>query len=407
MPIRQSIESGRVPVRIFTDEVDELSRRQLTNVANLPFVFHHVAAMPDVHAGMGATIGSVIPTIGALIPAAVGVDIGCGMCAARLNLTSEELCDNGETLRAAIERAIPHGRTDDGGPNDRGAWNEVPGTIAGWWEQFSIQKQLGDLLERHPKLLTARTNTMRHLGTLGTGNHFVELRTDPNHQVWILIHSGSRGIGNRIGTYFIQRAKDTVGREMKSLPDPDLAFFREGTNDFADYVRAADWAQQFAKANRAFMLQAVLAAIGRVIDRPLKIVEEPIDCHHNYVVKERHFGSEVWITRKGAIRARSGDLGILPGSMGTASYIVRGKGNKESFHSSAHGAGRRMGRNEAMRRFTVADLESQTRGIACPKDRSVLDEIPGAYKAIDAVMRHQVDLAEAVHELLPAVCVKG
>ncbi|GAB0056659.1 RNA-splicing ligase RtcB [Candidatus Magnetaquicoccaceae bacterium FCR-1] len=407
MPVRESMERGRVPVKIFTDEVDDLSRRQLANVANLPFVFHHVAAMPDVHAGMGATIGSVIPTVGALIPAAVGVDIGCGMCAVPLDLTSAALGDNGERLRAALEKAIPHGRTDNGGPNDRGAWSRVPEAIETWWTHGAIQRQLGDLLARHPKLLTSRTNTVRHLGTLGTGNHFVELRTDSQNRVWILIHSGSRGIGNRIGTYFIQRAKDTAGHELKTLPDPDLAFFKEGSADFADYVRAAEWAQGFAKANRAFMLGAVIASLGEALNRPIRMVETPIDCHHNYVVKERHFGTEVWITRKGAIRARRGDMGVLPGSMGTPSYIVRGKGNEVAFHSSAHGAGRRMGRNEAMRRFTVADLAQQTQGIACPKDRSVLDEIPGAYKAIDAVMRHQEDLAEAVHELLPAVCVKG
>ncbi|MBF0417047.1 MAG: RtcB family protein [Magnetococcales bacterium] len=401
------MERGRVPVKIFTDEVDEPSRRQLSNVANLPFVFHHVAAMPDVHAGMGATIGSVIPTVGALIPAAVGVDIGCGMCAVPLDLTSADLDDNGESLRQSIEKAIPHGRTDDGGPHDRGAWSQVPDTLQGWWERFSIQQQLGDLLARHPKLLTARTNTLRHLGTLGTGNHFVELRIDRTDRVWILIHSGSRGIGNRIGTYFIQRAKDTVGQEMRSLPDPDLAFLREGSSDFSDYVRAAAWAQGFAKANRSFMLHAVLATLGQTLNRAIRMHAPVIDCHHNYVVKERHFGNEVWITRKGAIRARDGDLGILPGSMGTPSYIVRGKGNPEAFHSSAHGAGRRMGRNEAMRRFTITDLARQTQGIACPKDRSVLDEIPGAYKEIDGVMRHQADLAEAVHELLPAVCVKG
>lgn len=407
MPVNESINTSRVPVKIFTDDLDDLSRTQLRNVANLPFVFHHVAAMPDVHAGMGATIGSVIPTVGALIPAAVGVDIGCGMSALRLNLVSADIGDNGELLRSAIERSVPHGRTDDGGPNDRGAWSAVPDALGVWWGRYGIWQVLQDVLERHPKLLTSRTNTVRHLGTLGTGNHFIELRVDEQDRVWVLCHSGSRGVGNRIGTYFIQRAKEKVGKELRSLPDPDLAFFTEGTSDFADYVRCADWAQAFAKANREFMLRSVLAAVTRTLGREVVGVGEGIDCHHNYVTRERHFGTEVWVTRKGAIRARKGDLGIIPGSMGSRSYIVVGKGSRESFHSCAHGAGRRMGRNEAMRRFTIHDLEAQTAGVACPKDRSVLDEIPGAYKDIDQVMAHQSDLAEPVHTLHQAVCVKG
>ncbi|MBF0627141.1 MAG: RtcB family protein [Magnetococcales bacterium] len=408
MPVAVSLESGRVPVRIFTDQVDDLSRKQLVNVANLPFVFHHVAAMPDVHAGMGATIGAVIATVGALIPAAVGVDIGCGMSAVMLKLDSGALGDRGESLRAAIERAVPHGRTDDGGPRDRGARaGELPDAIALWWKRYGIQQALPDLLERHPKLLNDRTNTVRHLGTLGTGNHFIELRLDERDRVWILIHSGSRGVGNRIGTYFIQRAKALAGRELRALPDADLAFFREGSPEFGDYLRAAEWAQEFARANRAFMLEAVLTALRTTLSCPVELAGERIDCHHNYVTRERHFGSEVWVTRKGAIRARAGDWGIIPGSMGTLSYIVRGKGNREAFHSCAHGAGRCMGRQEAMRRFTVEDLARQTTGVACPKDRSVLDEIPGAYKDIDAVMAHQHDLAEPVHTLQQAVCVKG
>ncbi|MBF0190434.1 MAG: RtcB family protein [Magnetococcales bacterium] len=401
------MNGARVPVKIFTDEVDDLSRRQLRNVANLPFVFHHVAAMPDVHAGMGATIGSVIPTIGAVIPAAVGVDIGCGMCAAPLDLNAADLGENREPLRAAIEAAIPHGRTDDGGPNDRGAWVRVPAPIAEWWDRHGWQRLLPDLLTRHPRLHNSRTNTARHLGTLGTGNHFVELRIDERERVWILIHSGSRGVGNRIGTYFIQRAKETVGRDLFALPDGDLAFFREGSQEFADYLRAADWAQQFAKANRAFMLQATLAALCATLSREVTYSGAVIDCHHNYVAREHHFGTEIWVTRKGAIRARSGDWGVIPGSMGTLSYIVRGKGNRDAFHSCAHGAGRRMGRQEAMRRFGLEDLARQTQGVACPKDRSVLDEIPSAYKDIEAVMAHQHDLAEPVHVLRQAVCVKG
>ncbi|MBF0439243.1 MAG: RtcB family protein [Magnetococcales bacterium] len=407
MPVKESMTSSQVPVKIYTDEMDDLSRTQLKNVANLPFVFHHVAAMPDVHAGMGATIGSVIPTTGALIPAAVGVDIGCGICAVRLNLTSVDLGENGEALMRAIQRAVPHGRTDDGGPNDRGAWSTVPNEAEAWWMHHGIQKTLPDVLERHPKMLTAHTNTVRHLGTLGTGNHFIELRTDEQDRVWLLCHSGSRGVGNRIGSYFIQRAKETVGKELRSLPDPDLAFFREGTSDFKDYVRSAGWAQDFAKANRAFMFTAILTALQKVVGREVVYAGDPIDCHHNYVTRERHFGQEVWITRKGAIRARTGDMGIIPGSMGSLTYIVAGKGSQDSFHSCAHGAGRRMGRNEAMRRFTIEDLARQTEGVICPKDRSVLDEIPGAYKEIDQVMANQSDLAEPIHTLQQAICVKG
>ncbi|MBF0214632.1 MAG: RtcB family protein [Magnetococcales bacterium] len=401
------MNGARVPVKIFTDTADDLSRRQLMNVANLPFVFHHVAAMPDVHAGMSATIGSVIPTIGALIPAAVGVDIGCGMCAVPIDLRSDALGESGEILRVAIQRVVPHGRTDDGGPNDRGAWNDPPEAISQWWSQHGLQRRCPELLARHPKLLHSRTNTIRHLGTLGTGNHFIELRLDERDRVWILIHSGSRGVGNRLGTYFIQRARDTLGRELRTLPDGDLAFLREGTPDCADYLQAVEWAQEFARANRAFMLQAVLAALETALGRAVRLDGMMIDCHHNYVARERHFGSLVWVTRKGAIRARRGDWGIIPGSMGALSYIVRGKGNREAFHSCAHGAGRRMGRQEAMRRFTVEDLARETRGVACPKDRSVLDEIPSAYKDIETVMAHQQDLAEPVHVLRQAVCVKG
>lgn len=407
MPIKENITTSLVPVKIYTDEIDDFSRTQLRNVANLPFVFHHVAAMPDVHAGMGATIGAVIPTLGALIPAAVGVDIGCGVSAVRVNLVAADLGDNGEFLRAAIERAVPYGRSDDGGPNDRGAWHQVPDEVRVWWEQHGIQRTLSDVLSRHPKLLTARTNTVRHLGTLGTGNHFIELRVDEEDRVWILCHSGSRGVGNRIGSYFIQRAKEVVGKELRSLPDADLAFFREGTVEFTDYIRSAGWAQAFAKVNRELMLRLVLRGLSGHLGKEVVRVGDLIDCHHNYVVRERHFGRDVWVTRKGAIRAKKGDFGIIPGSMGSRTYIVIGKGEPDSFHSSAHGAGRCMGRNEAKRRFTVTDLVRQTEGVACIKDGSVLDEIPGAYKDIDVVMAHQSDLVEVKHTLTQAVCVKG
>jgi len=398
MPVRQTIETGRVPVKVFTDEVEASARRQLENVSRLPIVFHHVAALPDVHAGIGATVGSVIPTRGAIIPAAVGVDIGCGMSAVRLSLCAGQLPDNLSKIRSAIERAVPVGFDEH---RDADALHDAAAPL---------ERRLGRILDRHPGIVRrqrdGRTKWVRQMGSLGGGNHFIELCVDESDRVWVMLHSGSRGIGNAVGTHFIAAAREEMARLDAHLPDRDLAYVREGSKLFDDYVDAVGWAQDYARANRHQMMRLVLDAIAPRLP-PLEVTEEAINCHHNYVERERHFGERVWVTRKGAIRAREGELGIIPGSMGARSYIVRGKGNAESFSSCAHGAGRRMSRGEAKKRYTRADLEAQTLGVECRKDSGVLDEIPGAYKDIDKVMADQTDLVEVVHTLKQVVCVKG
>ncbi len=405
MPVIKQIK-GRVPVKVWTDAIDDKCIQQLKNVAALPFVYPHVAAMPDVHLGKGATIGSVIPTKGAVIPAAVGVDLGCGMMACRLDLKAGDLPDHLRSVRSAIEAAVPHGRTDGGGRNDRGAWGRIPDDVTQVYASMGLHA-ISDLLERHPKLLHKRVNVERHLGTLGTGNHFIELCLDEDDRLWVLLHSGSRGIGNRIGTYFIALAKKDMKKQIANLPDADLAYLKEGAAHFDDYVRAVSWAQGFAKANRALMMKHTLSALASVLSKKDCRVVETIDCHHNYISRERHFGDELIVTRKGAIRAGAGELGIIPGSMGVKSFIVRGKGSKASFDSCAHGAGRSMSRTEARRRFTAEDLARQTEGVECPKDLARVDEIPAAYKSIDAVMANQSDLVEIMHTLRQIVNVKG
>ena len=398
MSIKQIIETGSVPVKIWTDEVDEGSRRQLSNIAALPFVHHHVAAMPDVHLGIGATVGSVIATQHAIIPAAVGVDIGCGMCAARTTLRAEDLdAKHLNTVFAQISRDVPVGRGQH--RENRAPVDQAEAFAAG----------LAAILAKHPKLTPKRDKAQDwvcQLGSLGGGNHFIELCLDEAGRAWVMLHSGSRGIGNRIGTYFIERARERAIRMDRSLPDFDLAWLDEGSPEFADYMEAVGWAQDYARSNREVMLGLVLAAMRRHL-RPFEVTEEAVNCHHNYVEREHHFEADVWVTRKGAIRARSGDLGIIPGSMGARSYIVRGKGNVESFHSCAHGAGRRMSRTQAQKQFTAADLAHQTEGVVCRKDGGVVDEIPAAYKDIDQVMANQTDLVEVVHTLKQVLCVKG
>jgi tRNA-splicing ligase RtcB len=383
--------------------VEGAARAQLERIAGLPFVHKWVAAMPDVHLGKGATVGSVIPTAGAIVPAAVGVDIGCGMMAVRTSLRGEHLPDDLRAVRSAIEAAVPHGRTNHGGPGDRGAWGALPDAHARAWSGLLADglKTLGD---KHPKL--GRGNDANHLGTLGTGNHFVEVCLDEADRVWVMLHSGSRGVGNRIGSYFIALAKREMERWFVRLPDADLAYLAEGSQHFDDYVAAVSWAQDFARLNRALMMQATLRAMSGVLGE-LGADEMAVNCHHNYVARERHYGREVWVTRKGAVRAGKGELGIIPGSMGTRSYIVRGKGDPESFCSCSHGAGRAMSRAEARRRFTLEDHERATAGIECRKDADVIDETPAAYKDIDAVMAAQADLVEVVHTLRQVVCVKG
>ncbi|HEY1613183.1 MAG TPA: RtcB family protein [Rhizomicrobium sp.] len=403
------IQEQGAPIKAWIEGVplEDAARQQLVNVASLPFIHHHIAAMPDVHWGMGATVGSVIPTKGAIIPAAVGVDIGCGMVAARTALNARDLPDTLSGVRKEIEKAVPHGRTHHGGADDRGAWHNVPDAVATALNESDLAARLKAIVDKHPKIGKAALRAPRHLGTLGTGNHFIELCLDEDNAVWVMLHSGSRGIGNQIGQYFIERAKEDMKRWFIALPDEDLAYLSEGSESFDDYVEAVEWAQNYALANRALMMDAVMKALQDALGRPFAWGSVAVNCHHNYVSRENHFGANVWVTRKGAVRAREGDLGIIPGSMGARSYIVRGKGNADSFHTCSHGAGRAMSRNEAKRRFTLADHAKATAGIECRKDADVLDETPMAYKDIDAVMAAQSDLVAIVHTLRQVVCVKG
>ncbi|HEX8108471.1 MAG TPA: RtcB family protein [Kofleriaceae bacterium] len=398
---------GGVPIKAWTRGVvvEDAAKKQLENVAKLPIVFHHVAAMPDVHFGIGATVGSVVPTERAIIPAAVGVDIGCGMMAVETTLTASQLPDTLRPLRTAIEKAVPHGRTANGGRGDRGAWHKIPPATAAAWQELAPEYER--LVDRHKAL--GQGNDVNHLGTLGTGNHFIEVCLDERDRVWFMLHSGSRGVGNRIGTYFIELARADMKQHLRNLPDADLAYLEEGTRHFQDYVAAVDWAQRFARKNRDLMMASVVAAARQPgIGLPqFELGELAVNCHHNYVEREHHFGADVFVTRKGAVRAGLGELGIIPGSMGARSFIVRGKGERESFCSCSHGAGRAMSRGEAKRRFTLDDHARATEGIECRKDAAVIDETPGAYKPIDAVMAAQADLVEVVHELRQVVCVKG
>jgi tRNA-splicing ligase RtcB len=398
MPVRQEISEGRVPVKVYTEDIEPQARQQLVNISQLPVVHHHVAAMPDVHLGIGATVGSVIPTLRAVIPAAVGVDIGCGMMAARLSLTGNDFSEKKlNSIFNQINRDVPVG-FDQHGERDVRAHAAK-----------RFEKGLKAILEKHSgiqKRVGKRSSWAHQMGSLGGGNHFIELCLDESNQAWAMLHSGSRGIGNAIGTYFIALAKKDAEKSQLHLPDRDLAYFPEGAAHFADYVEAVGWAQDYARANRAEMMELVLDALRRHLPA-FEVIGAAVNCHHNYVERERHFGEDVWLTRKGAIRAREGELGIIPGSMGTRSYIVRGRGNPESFHSCAHGAGRRMSRNQAKKDFSLPDLIRQTQGVLCRKDHGVLDEIPGAYKSIDEVMANQSDLVDIVHTLKQVLCVKG
>ena len=397
-----------VPVKAWTEGVplDPKAEKQLMNVARMPFIHSHIAVMPDVHWGLGATIGSVIPTLKAVIPAAVGVDIGCGMMAVQTSLKADDLPDNLKEIRSNIEKAVPHGRTNNGGRGDRGAWENIPEDQIKVWERLA--PGLDSIIEKNPKVMTKYSNTINHLGTLGTGNHFIEVCLDEEDYIWFMLHSGSRGIGNRIGTFFIELAKQDVRKQHVNLPDINLAYFSEATDHFTDYVEAVEWAQTFAKANRELMMQAVIQAVcdSRGVP-PFEANLQAVNCHHNYVTREHHFGESVLVTRKGAVRARLGDMGIIPGSMGSKSYIVRGLGNKDSFDSCSHGAGRKMSRTEAKRRFSVDDHIRATQGVECRKDKEVVDETPAAYKDIDSVMKAQKDLVEVVHTLRQIICVKG
>jgi tRNA-splicing ligase RtcB len=402
MPIVQTLHKGQVPVHIYTDDIDHAALQQLLNIANLPIVHPHVAAMPDVHAGIGATVGSVIPTQSAIIPAAVGVDIGCGMNAVRTTLTASQLPDSLARLRSAIEAAVPAGF-------EQHAWDKVRGSA-----HARVGRPLNDRLDvivgKHGGIMKMQQKFAQtwicQLGTLGGGNHFIEICLDEEQRVWIMLHSGSRGIGNVIGRYFIAAARKDMQRHQIHLPDKDLSYFSEGSTLFDDYIEAVEWAQDYALINRREMMRRVVDVLAQHTP-PFKLEGEAINCHHNYVARESHGGERLFVTRKGAISAREGELGIIPGSMGAKSYIVRGKGNPESFCSCSHGAGRHMSRSEAKRKFDRFDLAAQTAGIECRKDGGVVDEIPAAYKDIDKVMAHQTDLVEVVHTLRQVVCIKG
>jgi tRNA-splicing ligase RtcB (3'-phosphate/5'-hydroxy nucleic acid ligase) len=402
--------NGGVAVKMWTQgvPVEASALQQLENAAKLPIVFKHIAAMPDVHYGIGATVGSVIPTVKAIIPAAVGVDIGCGMIACKTSLIASDLPDSLAPLRSEIEKAVPHGMTPKqfrrGGSNrDKGAWEQPPDEADQAWAQLVDEFEL--ICEQHPRL--RNTNNHRHIGTLGGGNHFIEICLDQSNAVWIMLHSGSRGVGNAIGTLFIELAKKDAELHQRNLPDKDLAYLEEGAQYFGEYVQAVGWAQKFARLNREVMMQRVVGALRKIVTKPFETHLEAVNCHHNYVQKETHFGEEVFLTRKGAVSAKLGEMGIIPGSMGAKSYITRGKGNPESFMSCSHGAGRAMSRTQAKKKFSLEDQVRATEGVECRKDIDVIDEIPMAYKDIDAVMEAQKDLVEVLYTLKQIVCVKG
>lgn len=405
MSMQQLTAPGAAVIKMWTEgvPVDVKAQQQLLNTARMPFIYKHLAVMPDVHVGKGSTIGSVIPTKGAIIPAAVGVDIGCGMIAVRTSLLASDLPDNLLGIRTAIERAVPHGRSTGRARHDRGAWQSPPQAVDSHWQVLAAGfKRITD---KYPALL--KTNHYHHLGTLGTGNHFIELCLDEAQRVWVMLHSGSRGVGNAIGNLFITLAREDMRQHIANLPDRDLAYFSEGSQHFADYLEAVEWAQEFARHNRQVMMQQTLTALAQALPKAFIAEEQAVNCHHNYVQCEQHFGEEVLITRKGAVSARKGEMGIIPGSMGAKSFIVRGLGNEESFCSCSHGAGRVMSRTEAKSRFTIADQQRATAHVECRKDSNVIDEIPMAYKDIDAVMAAQASLVEIVHTLRQVVCVKG
>jgi tRNA-splicing ligase RtcB (3'-phosphate/5'-hydroxy nucleic acid ligase) len=397
--------SGGVPVRMWTRgvPVEDEARHQLSLLARLPPVWPHVAVMPDVHVGIGATVGSVVPTRNAIIPAAVGVDIGCGMIAARTSLAASDLPDTLAGIRSAIEHAVPHGRTSPRGGRDKGAWATPPAATERAWA--GLHEDFKHLCELHPRL--KKTNNLAHLGTLGTGNHFVELCLDESDRVWVMLHSGSRGVGNAIGNHFIALAQDDMRAQIANLPHKDLAYFSEGATHFNDYVFAVDWAQRFARENRRIMMEHTLKALVAAIPKPFTVDEAAVNCHHNYVQKETHFGEELFVTRKGAVSARRGELGIIPGSMGAKSFIVRGLGNEDALCSCSHGAGRVMSRTRARKEISLEQHLKATAHVECRKDSDVIDESPAAYKPIEQVMAAQSDLVEIVHTLRQVVCVKG
>jgi len=395
---------GGAPLKMWTEgvQIEDAAIQQMENVARLPIIHGHVAAMPDCHWAMGATVGSVIPTKAAIIPAAVGVDIGCGMMAWKLTLKAKDLPDSLAKLRADIERAVPHGFVSTKGRARKGGWEIVPDSVGARWRD--LDERYRRIIDKHPRI--SHKSPAHQLGSLGTGNHFIELCLDENDDVWVMLHSGSRGPGNVIGRYFIELAKRDMRAHIANLPDENLAYLSEGTSHFNDYVEALLWAQDYAWENRQAMMDAVLRTLRKHLPK-FKIGDLAVNCHHNYATIEHHFGADVWVTRKGAVRAREGDLGIIPGSMGTGSFIVRGKGNADSLCSCSHGAGRAMSRSEAKQRITLDDHRKATEGIECRKDKAVIDESPAAYKDISAVIDAQSELIEVVHHLRQVLNVKG
>lgn len=395
---------GGAPLKLWAKgvHVGDEAIQQMVNVARLPIIHGHVAAMPDCHWGMGATVGSVIPTRAAIIPAAVGVDIGCGMMAWKLTLKAKDLPDSLAKLRSDIERAVPHGFISTKGRARKGGWEVVPDSVGSRWRD--LEEGYRRIIDKHPRI--SHKTPAHQLGSLGTGNHFIEVCLDENDDVWVMLHSGSRGPGNNIGRYFIELAKKDMRAHIANLPDENLAYLSEGTTHFDDYVEALMWAQDYAWENRQAMMDAVLRTLRKHLPK-FKIGDMAVNCHHNYATVEHHYGADVWVTRKGAVRARAGDLGIIPGSMGTGSFIVRGKGNAESLCSCSHGAGRAMSRTQAKQQITLADHRAATEGIECRKDKDVIDESPAAYKDISAVIAAQSDLIEVVHHLRQVLNVKG
>lgn len=398
-------QEGHVPVKSWTRGVpfDDNSKKQLNTIASMPFIHKWVAAMPDVHLGKGATIGSVIPTVGAVIPAAVGVDLGCGMMATKTSLKAHQLPDDLSNLRSRIEKLIPHGRSVGRGKRDVGSWEDAPKDVLAAWSPLDDAFKI--MCEKYPFL--KNTNNIKHLGTLGTGNHFIEVCLDEADDVWVMLHSGSRGVGNRIGSHFIEQAKKDMERYFIQLPDKDLAYIPEHSPMFREYTLSVAWAQDFARINREVMMERALQALREEIATPFTAEAEAVNCHHNYISRENHFDKNVWVTRKGAVSAQKGQLGIIPGSMGAKSFIVRGLGNEDSFCSCSHGAGRVMSRTQAKKLVSLEEHIKATEGVECRKDASVIDETPSAYKPIEKVMEAQKDLVEIVHTLKQVVCVKG
>lgn len=389
------ISDTKTPIKIWASDLEIEAEQQIRNLSSLPFIFKHVAVMPDAHAGRGSTIGTVIATRGAIIPAAVGVDIGCGMCAVKLPFSLEFLM--GKTslpeLRSNIERSVPVGRMGN---------KRISGPVNDFFLKLDSMPR-AEKFKTADKLKTAEDQ----MGSLGGGNHFIEVCHDTEGGAWVMLHSGSRNIGKQLADVHIDRAKGLMKKYFIDLPDPELAFLAHGTPEFGDYIHDLLWAQAYAKANREEMMRKILDQIRRAVGVDELLPELRVDCHHNYTHIENHFGSNIWVTRKGAVSAREGELGIIPGSMGAKSFIVKGKGNPDSFNSCSHGAGRKMSRTKARATFTEEDLAKQTSGVECRKDKDVIDEIPGAYKDIDQVMKDQSDLVDIAYELKQVLCVKG